>query len=183
MESNCSECDCQSQSCFESDLHSNYTHFGFFHKTEHIWHVSLYFDNVCCYLVNVVSLWLFMTDCLSLCSLEMFWSWIKLIYDCACRSWLIDSRGIAKKVKNASQSSAHQIKDCGANRECPNCHYRIDNSDVSWNTGAKKSISLVIIVNYECGWPWFVTLIFICILLYLEGWCLHYLAKIWHEWD
>ncbi|XP_062105655.1 SUPPRESSOR OF GAMMA RESPONSE 1 [Humulus lupulus] len=47
------------------------------------------------------------------------------------RSWLINSRGIAKKVKNASRSSAYQIRDCGANRECPNCHHDIDNSDVS----------------------------------------------------
>ncbi|CAA2969553.1 NAC domain-containing 8-like [Olea europaea subsp. europaea] len=42
------------------------------------------------------------------------------------RSWLIDGRGFAQKVKNA----ASEIKDCGASRECPNCHYRIDNSDV-----------------------------------------------------
>ncbi|XVF14024.1 hypothetical protein REPUB_Repub09cG0020700 [Reevesia pubescens] len=48
------------------------------------------------------------------------------------RSWLIDSRAIAKKVKNAScSSSSIQITDCGANRECPNCRCRIDNSDVS----------------------------------------------------
>ncbi|XVF16332.1 hypothetical protein REPUB_Repub10bG0022300 [Reevesia pubescens] len=47
------------------------------------------------------------------------------------RSWLIDSRAIAKKVKNASWSSSIQITDCGANRECPNCHHRIDNTDVS----------------------------------------------------
>ncbi|XWS30411.1 hypothetical protein CRYUN_Cryun24cG0115300 [Craigia yunnanensis] len=47
------------------------------------------------------------------------------------RSWLVDSRAIAKKVKNASCSSSIQITHCGANRECPNCHHRIDNSDVS----------------------------------------------------
>ncbi|XVF60216.1 hypothetical protein PTKIN_Ptkin08bG0026900 [Pterospermum kingtungense] len=47
------------------------------------------------------------------------------------RSWLVDSRAIAKKVKNASCSSSIQITDCGANRECPNCLHRIDNSDVS----------------------------------------------------
>lgn len=47
------------------------------------------------------------------------------------RTWLVDSRGIARKVRNATQSIASQIKDCGANRECPNCHHRIDNSDVS----------------------------------------------------
>ncbi|KAK9272647.1 hypothetical protein L1049_003023 [Liquidambar formosana] len=46
-------------------------------------------------------------------------------------TWLIDSKGIARKVKSATQSAAYQIKDCGANRECPKCHYRIDNSDVS----------------------------------------------------
>ncbi|XP_039039506.1 SUPPRESSOR OF GAMMA RESPONSE 1-like [Hibiscus syriacus] len=46
------------------------------------------------------------------------------------RSWLVDNRTIAKKVKNASSSSSFEITDRGANRECPNCHYRIDNSDV-----------------------------------------------------
>ncbi|KAM1111911.1 hypothetical protein ACFX2B_044224 [Malus domestica] len=48
----------------------------------------------------------------------------------ACRAWLINSRGLANKVKNASQSSACPIKDWGANRDCPNCHFVIDNSDV-----------------------------------------------------
>lgn len=47
------------------------------------------------------------------------------------RSWLIDSRGLARKVKGATQWPASQIQDCGANRECPKCHCRIDNSDVS----------------------------------------------------
>lgn len=47
------------------------------------------------------------------------------------RSWLIDIGGFAKKVKSTTLSSADQINDCGAYRECPNCHYRIDNSDVS----------------------------------------------------
>ncbi|KAK6280505.1 hypothetical protein POUND7_020772 [Theobroma cacao] len=47
------------------------------------------------------------------------------------RSWLIDSRAIAKKVKNASWSSSIRITDCGSNRECPKCHYCIDNSDVT----------------------------------------------------
>ncbi|OIW03013.1 hypothetical protein TanjilG_13650 [Lupinus angustifolius] len=47
------------------------------------------------------------------------------------RSWIIDIGGFAKKVKSTTLSSAEQIKDCGAYRECPNCHYRIDNSDVS----------------------------------------------------
>ncbi|KAF7819512.1 Suppressor of gamma response 1 [Senna tora] len=46
-------------------------------------------------------------------------------------SWLIDIGGFAKKVKSTTLSSTDQIKDCGAYRECPNCHYRIDNSDVS----------------------------------------------------
>ncbi|PQQ13207.1 NAC domain-containing protein 8 [Prunus yedoensis var. nudiflora] len=46
------------------------------------------------------------------------------------RAWLINSRGLANKVKNAARSSAYQIKDCGANRDCPNCHFVIDNSDV-----------------------------------------------------
>ncbi|RDX70581.1 Supressor of Gamma Response 1, partial [Mucuna pruriens] len=47
------------------------------------------------------------------------------------RSWLIDIGGFAKKVKSTTLSSADQIKDCGAFRECPNCYYHIDNSDVS----------------------------------------------------
>ncbi|XP_022867304.1 SUPPRESSOR OF GAMMA RESPONSE 1-like isoform X3 [Olea europaea var. sylvestris] len=47
------------------------------------------------------------------------------------RSWLIDSRGLARKVKNATLPAACQIKECEVNRECPNCHHRIDNSDVS----------------------------------------------------
>ncbi|XVF57979.1 hypothetical protein PTKIN_Ptkin07bG0026000 [Pterospermum kingtungense] len=38
-------------------------------------------------------------------------------------SWLIDSRAIAKKVKNAT------ITDYGAHGECPNCHHTFDNSD------------------------------------------------------
>ncbi|KAK4272122.1 hypothetical protein QN277_020716 [Acacia crassicarpa] len=46
------------------------------------------------------------------------------------RSWLIDVGGFAKKVKSSSLPSAEQIKDCGAYRECPNCHWHIDNSDV-----------------------------------------------------
>ncbi|XP_015971448.1 SUPPRESSOR OF GAMMA RESPONSE 1 [Arachis duranensis] len=47
------------------------------------------------------------------------------------RSWLIDIGGFAKKVKSTNLSPADQIKDCGAYRDCPNCHYRIDNRDVS----------------------------------------------------
>ncbi|KAI4366884.1 hypothetical protein MLD38_022692 [Melastoma candidum] len=46
------------------------------------------------------------------------------------RSWLVDSRTIAKKVKSASLSPAYQIKDCGAKRECPNCYHSIDNNGV-----------------------------------------------------
>ncbi|KAI3463045.1 hypothetical protein Pfo_019708 [Paulownia fortunei] len=47
------------------------------------------------------------------------------------RTWLIDSRGLATKVKSAGLPAAYQIKDCGANLQCPNCQYLIDNSDVS----------------------------------------------------
>ncbi|ERN13821.1 hypothetical protein AMTR_s00049p00217400 [Amborella trichopoda] len=49
------------------------------------------------------------------------------------RAWLIDSRGIARKVKSAAHFSGPQIKEWfgEANRECPNCNYKIDNSDVS----------------------------------------------------
>lgn len=49
-----------------------------------------------------------------------------------CRGWLIDIGGFAKKVKSTTLSSADQIKDCGAYRECPNCSHRIDNSDVCY---------------------------------------------------
>ncbi|KAM7512508.1 hypothetical protein LguiB_011383 [Lonicera macranthoides] len=48
------------------------------------------------------------------------------------RTWLVDSRGIARKVKNATLPCVYQIKDCGAHRECPNCHYHIDNNDASY---------------------------------------------------
>ncbi|KAF3444562.1 hypothetical protein FNV43_RR14254 [Rhamnella rubrinervis] len=47
------------------------------------------------------------------------------------KTWLVNSRAIAKKVRNATRSSAYQIKDYGANWECPKCHCRIDNSDGS----------------------------------------------------
>ncbi|KAL6521790.1 hypothetical protein OROGR_018359 [Orobanche gracilis] len=46
------------------------------------------------------------------------------------RAWIIDSRGIAKKVRNAGKPAAYQVQDCGANRQCPNCQHIIDNSDV-----------------------------------------------------
>ncbi|KAK7271640.1 hypothetical protein RJT34_27707 [Clitoria ternatea] len=48
-----------------------------------------------------------------------------------CRSWIIDIEGFAKRVKNNTLSTADQIKDRGAYRECPKCHHHIDNSDVS----------------------------------------------------
>ncbi|KAK6153099.1 hypothetical protein DH2020_012738 [Rehmannia glutinosa] len=47
------------------------------------------------------------------------------------RAWIIDCRGLAKKVKCAGLPAANQIDDCGANRQCPNCQHIIDNSDVS----------------------------------------------------
>ncbi|XP_022751873.1 SUPPRESSOR OF GAMMA RESPONSE 1-like [Durio zibethinus] len=59
------------------------------------------------------------------------WRFLFPLINHCCRSWLIDSRAIAKKVKNASCSSSIQITGCGAHRQCPNCHHRIDNSDVS----------------------------------------------------
>ncbi|XP_027358752.1 SUPPRESSOR OF GAMMA RESPONSE 1-like [Abrus precatorius] len=46
-------------------------------------------------------------------------------------SWVSDIWGFARKVKNTTTSTADQIKDCGAYIDCPKCHYRIDNSDVS----------------------------------------------------
>ncbi|KAK9705019.1 hypothetical protein RND81_07G027300 [Saponaria officinalis] len=48
------------------------------------------------------------------------------------KSWLLDYRGIAKKVRHASLSPAVQIADCGAKLECPKCHHWIGNSDVSY---------------------------------------------------
>lgn len=65
------------------------------------------------------------------CVHHVFLMFNDMIFLCP-RSWLIDSRGLASKVKNASLPATKQIKDCGANRECPNCHHLIDNSDVSW---------------------------------------------------
>ncbi|KAG6520471.1 hypothetical protein ZIOFF_017527 [Zingiber officinale] len=49
------------------------------------------------------------------------------------RSWLITCRGIAKKVKNGGYFLDNQGNDLAvvANRECPNCHHLIDNSDVT----------------------------------------------------
>ncbi|XP_047334842.1 SUPPRESSOR OF GAMMA RESPONSE 1 [Impatiens glandulifera] len=44
------------------------------------------------------------------------------------RNWIVDGKGIASKVKNAGLPMAKQIKDCGANLECPNCHYLICNT-------------------------------------------------------
>ncbi|GAU29027.1 hypothetical protein TSUD_165450, partial [Trifolium subterraneum] len=46
--------------------------------------------------------------------------------------WLFNKGGFATKLKSTTLSLADQIKDCGAYCECPNCHHRIDNSDVSW---------------------------------------------------
>lgn len=50
------------------------------------------------------------------------------------RAWLITCRGIAKKVKNGGYFFDNQGNDLAvvANRECPNCHHLIDNSDVSF---------------------------------------------------
>ncbi|KAL8210927.1 hypothetical protein R6Q57_005364 [Mikania cordata] len=47
------------------------------------------------------------------------------------KSWIVNGTSIARKVKTSSLPAAHQIKDCGANRECPQCHCTIDNSDVA----------------------------------------------------
>ncbi|KFK25688.1 hypothetical protein AALP_AA8G146200 [Arabis alpina] len=46
------------------------------------------------------------------------------------RAWIVDGPWIASNIKNASVSSALQIKDCGASINCPNCSYCIDNSNV-----------------------------------------------------
>ncbi|CAN1272947.1 SUPPRESSOR OF GAMMA RESPONSE 1 [Linum perenne] len=46
-----------------------------------------------------------------------------------CRAWVLDGKSIARKVTRTS-SSSESINHLGASRECPNCHYEIDNSDV-----------------------------------------------------
>ncbi|KAK9113618.1 hypothetical protein Syun_020415 [Stephania yunnanensis] len=46
------------------------------------------------------------------------------------RAWVTNGKGIARKLKNATESSECQIKDCGASLECPNCHHLIDNTEV-----------------------------------------------------
>lgn len=46
------------------------------------------------------------------------------------KSWIVTGRTIARKVKTSSLPLAHQIKDCGATRDCPQCHCKIDNTDV-----------------------------------------------------
>ncbi|GKV07807.1 hypothetical protein SLEP1_g19526 [Rubroshorea leprosula] len=75
------------------------------------------------------------------------------------RSWNVDGRAIAKKVRNASVSSVLHIEGCGAHSECPSCHCRIDNSDVSleWDglpAGVKFDPSDVELVGHlaaKCG--------------------------------
>ncbi|KAJ8546377.1 hypothetical protein K7X08_018960 [Anisodus acutangulus] len=75
------------------------------------------------------------------------------------RAWLIDGRGLASKVKNVGAPAAHQIKDCGAKRQCPNCHYCINNNDVSQDwpglpVGVKfdpSDVELVEHLEAKCG--------------------------------
>ncbi|KAL3640099.1 hypothetical protein CASFOL_011917 [Castilleja foliolosa] len=75
------------------------------------------------------------------------------------RTWIIGSRGIAKKVKNVGLPAAYQIHDCEANRQCPNCQHIIDNSDVclDWPglpTGVKFDPSDVELIEHlaaKCG--------------------------------
>ncbi|PWZ21495.1 hypothetical protein Zm00014a_039966 [Zea mays] len=49
------------------------------------------------------------------------------------RSWLITCRGIAKKIRHTNPGANHHISElvAEARRECPNCSYIIDNSDVA----------------------------------------------------
>ncbi|CAH1412893.1 unnamed protein product [Lactuca virosa] len=42
------------------------------------------------------------------------------------KSWFLDGRTIARNVKTTGLPSIHQIKDCEASFECPQCGYRID---------------------------------------------------------
>ncbi|XP_019097355.1 PREDICTED: NAC domain-containing protein 8-like [Camelina sativa] len=46
------------------------------------------------------------------------------------RAWIVDGPWIARNIKNAPVSSALHIKECGASINCPNCSYRVDNSNV-----------------------------------------------------
>lgn len=76
------------------------------------------------YRLSVISSWF--------CSALLWLTFLCATVDNAewCRSWLIDSRGLAKKVINAGLPAACQIKDCGANTRCPSCDHLMDNSDV-----------------------------------------------------
>ncbi|KAD3641117.1 hypothetical protein E3N88_30341 [Mikania micrantha] len=47
------------------------------------------------------------------------------------RSWLVDGRTLAKKIKTSGLFSAHQVMDSGAPWECPQCSYRIHKFDES----------------------------------------------------
>ncbi|XP_076954314.1 SUPPRESSOR OF GAMMA RESPONSE 1-like [Bidens hawaiensis] len=47
------------------------------------------------------------------------------------KSWIVNGRTLARKVKTPGLRITQQVKDCGANKECPKCHYKIDNSDVT----------------------------------------------------
>ncbi|KAF6157486.1 hypothetical protein GIB67_004424 [Kingdonia uniflora] len=65
------------------------------------------------------------------------------------RTWLIDSKTIAAKVKNATQPPSNQVKDCGANRQCPNCFHRIDNSDIVYQKGTEDDMSYRVFLNWR----------------------------------
>ncbi|KAF6156408.1 hypothetical protein GIB67_034138 [Kingdonia uniflora] len=64
-------------------------------------------------------------------------------------TWLIDSKTIAAKVKNATQPPSNQVKDCGANRQCPNCFHRIDNSDIVYQKGTEDDMSYRVFLNWR----------------------------------
>lgn len=72
-----------------------------------------------------------------------------MFVDLSCREWLINIRGFAKKLRSTSLSSADQIKDCGACRECPNCHSRIDNSDVCYKFKFCRRIHFEFIIAHS----------------------------------
>uniref|UniRef100_A0A1D1XE08 NAC domain-containing protein 8 n=1 Tax=Anthurium amnicola TaxID=1678845 RepID=A0A1D1XE08_9ARAE len=74
------------------------------------------------------------------------------------KAWLVNGRGIAKKVKNVTIFYKCPVKDGGteAIRECPNCKHYIDNSDVSleWPglpTGVKFDPSDIELVEHLAG--------------------------------
>jgi hypothetical protein len=64
-----------------------------------------------------------------ICKLKLITLWFSCFYR---PSWLIDSRRIASKIKNASEETDPTRAKWPSNptKSCPNCNHVIDNSDV-----------------------------------------------------